>query len=276
MRLAPSASRTCQSAMRPTTGWVPSSTPLSRRLALAWLLYTLTCACACWRCTWRREVMWAIGRLLQLAWYQKYASFFMLRSKLTRPLSLKPGRSPSLRPAEGKSKPTQMKFAHSQGRAASWGHAASWYRAWYCSGCQRASGLGRRGGSSCCSALPPAPYSLTDSGVDGRRARFPSRKGPRPPNSPSYQPKYTFEPTASVCVACGPSMGAQQLAYAASGVFNFAQGAMVLFAALAMARFAEWIPKWTGIDNPIVANLAAFVIAGAIMFVVAWLRASCP
>ncbi len=61
------------------------------------------------------------------------------------------------------------------------------------------------------------------------------------------------------------------LIYKASGVFNFAQGAMVLFAALAMARFAEWIPKWTGIDNPIVANLAAFVIAGAIMFVVAWL-----
>ena len=60
------------------------------------------------------------------------------------------------------------------------------------------------------------------------------------------------------------------LIYKASGVFNFAQGAMVLFAALAMARFAEWIPKWTGID-PIVANLAAFVIAGAIMFVVAWL-----
>ena len=59
------------------------------------------------------------------------------------------------------------------------------------------------------------------------------------------------------------------LIYKASGVFNFAQGAMVLFAALAMARFAEWIPKWTGIDNPIVANLAAFVIAGAIMFVVA-------
>ena len=32
------------------------------------------------------------------------------------------------------------------------------------------------------------------------------------------------------------------LIYKASGVFNFAQGAMVLFAALAMARFAEWIP----------------------------------
>ena len=39
------------------------------------------------------------------------------------------------------------------------------------------------------------------------------------------------------------------LIYKASGVFNFAQGAMVLFAALAMARFAEWIPKWTGIDS---------------------------
>ena len=36
------------------------------------------------------------------------------------------------------------------------------------------------------------------------------------------------------------------LIYKASGVFNFAQGAMVLFAALAMARFAEWIPKISG------------------------------
>ncbi|MGR4870566.1 branched-chain amino acid ABC transporter permease [Variovorax sp. LARHSF232] len=61
------------------------------------------------------------------------------------------------------------------------------------------------------------------------------------------------------------------LIYKASGVFNFAQGAMVLFAALAMARFAEWVPKWTGIDNPWFANIAAFVLAGALMFVVAWL-----
>ncbi|MFL6692373.1 MAG: branched-chain amino acid ABC transporter permease [Ramlibacter sp.] len=60
------------------------------------------------------------------------------------------------------------------------------------------------------------------------------------------------------------------LIYKASGVFNFAQGAMVLFGALAMARFAEWIPAWTGMDNKILANLAAFVIAGAIMFAVAW------
>jgi branched-chain amino acid transport system permease protein len=60
------------------------------------------------------------------------------------------------------------------------------------------------------------------------------------------------------------------LIFKASGVFNFAQGAMVLFAALAMARFATWIPAWTGIDNPIVANVAAFIIASIIMFVVAW------
>ena len=60
------------------------------------------------------------------------------------------------------------------------------------------------------------------------------------------------------------------LIFKASGVFNFAQGAMVLFAALAMARFATWIPAWTGIDNPIVANIAAFIIASIIMFVVAW------
>ena len=61
------------------------------------------------------------------------------------------------------------------------------------------------------------------------------------------------------------------LIFKASGVFNFAQGAMVLFAALAMARFSEWIPQWTGIDSLIFANIAAFVIAGAIMFISAWL-----
>lgn len=61
------------------------------------------------------------------------------------------------------------------------------------------------------------------------------------------------------------------LIYKASGVFNFAQGAMVLFAALAMARFAEWVPQWTGIENRWFANFAAFVLAGAVMFAVAWL-----
>ena len=61
------------------------------------------------------------------------------------------------------------------------------------------------------------------------------------------------------------------LIFKASGVFNFAQGAMVLFAALAMARFSEWIPVWTGVQSKLLANALAFVIAGAIMFVVAWL-----
>ena len=60
------------------------------------------------------------------------------------------------------------------------------------------------------------------------------------------------------------------LIYKASGVFNFAQGAMVLFAALAMARFAEWIPAVTGITDPIAANVLAFIAAGTMMFIVAW------
>ncbi|MFZ9298573.1 MAG: branched-chain amino acid ABC transporter permease [Hylemonella sp.] len=61
------------------------------------------------------------------------------------------------------------------------------------------------------------------------------------------------------------------LIFKASGVFNFAQGAMVLFAALAMARLAEWIPQWVQLDNKFLANFLAFMLAGAIMFVVAWL-----
>ena len=61
------------------------------------------------------------------------------------------------------------------------------------------------------------------------------------------------------------------LIYKASGVFNFAQGAMVLFAALAMARFYEWIPRWLGFDNKIVANLLAFGAAVLVMITVAWL-----
>jgi branched-chain amino acid transport system permease protein len=60
------------------------------------------------------------------------------------------------------------------------------------------------------------------------------------------------------------------LIYKASGVFNFAQGAMVLFAALAMARFAEWFPALLGFDNRILANVLAFLAAGVVMFVVAW------
>ena len=61
------------------------------------------------------------------------------------------------------------------------------------------------------------------------------------------------------------------LIYKASGVFNFAQGAMVLFAALAMARFYEWIPRWLGFDNKVLANLLAFAAAALVMVAVAWL-----
>ena len=61
------------------------------------------------------------------------------------------------------------------------------------------------------------------------------------------------------------------LIFKASGVFNFSQGAMVLFAALAMARFSEWIPKWLGFNNLIVANILAFIVAVALMVLVAWL-----
>ena len=60
------------------------------------------------------------------------------------------------------------------------------------------------------------------------------------------------------------------LIYKASGVFNFAQGAMVLFAALAMARFAEWFPKWFGFDNQVLAVVLAFIGAMAVMVAVAW------
>ena len=50
------------------------------------------------------------------------------------------------------------------------------------------------------------------------------------------------------------------LIFKASGVFNFAQGAMVLFAALAVARLAEQMPLW-----------AAIPLAMVIMVALAWL-----
>jgi branched-chain amino acid transport system permease protein len=60
------------------------------------------------------------------------------------------------------------------------------------------------------------------------------------------------------------------LIFKASGVFNFAQGAMVLFAALAMARFSEWIPELLNLDGKILANLLAFAAALLVMVAVAW------
>jgi len=60
------------------------------------------------------------------------------------------------------------------------------------------------------------------------------------------------------------------LIFKASGVFNFAQGAMVLFAALAMARFAEWIPAWLGFESQIVGNILGFLAAMLVMIALAW------
>jgi branched-chain amino acid transport system permease protein len=61
------------------------------------------------------------------------------------------------------------------------------------------------------------------------------------------------------------------LIFKASGVFNFAQGAMVLFAALAMARFSEWFPALLGIDSKVLGNVLAFAGAMVVMVLVAWL-----
>ena len=61
------------------------------------------------------------------------------------------------------------------------------------------------------------------------------------------------------------------LIFKASGVFNFAQGAMVLFAALAMARFSQWVPGWFGIDSKLLGNVIAFALSAVVMFVLAWL-----
>lgn len=59
------------------------------------------------------------------------------------------------------------------------------------------------------------------------------------------------------------------LIFKASGVFNFAQGAMVLVAALAMARFSEWIPRWLGLESGLLGNVLAFIAAGALMVALA-------
>ena len=61
------------------------------------------------------------------------------------------------------------------------------------------------------------------------------------------------------------------LIFKASGVFNFAQGAMVLFAALAMARFSEWIPQWLNMEPGVLSNVLAMAVAMVIMVGVAWL-----
>ncbi|HLT99713.1 MAG TPA: branched-chain amino acid ABC transporter permease [Burkholderiaceae bacterium] len=61
------------------------------------------------------------------------------------------------------------------------------------------------------------------------------------------------------------------LIFKASGVFNFAQGAMVLVAALAMARFSEWIPQWLGLESKLLANALAFIVCAVFMWLTALL-----
>src|SRR5690606_36490539 len=52
-------------------------------------------------------------------------------------------------------------------------------------------------------------------------------------------------------------------------VFNVAQGAMVLIAALSMARFSVWIPRWLGFDSALLANILAFVVTAIFMWLIA-------
>ncbi|EJC61385.1 branched-chain amino acid ABC transporter permease [Alcaligenes ammonioxydans] len=59
------------------------------------------------------------------------------------------------------------------------------------------------------------------------------------------------------------------LIFKASGVFNFAQGAMVLVAALAMARLSQWIPQWLGMEPGLLGNVLAFIVSAILMFVLA-------
>lgn len=61
------------------------------------------------------------------------------------------------------------------------------------------------------------------------------------------------------------------LIFKASGVFNFAQGAMVLVAALSMARFSTWLPQWLGFESMWLANILAFIVSAVLMVIIAWL-----
>lgn len=61
------------------------------------------------------------------------------------------------------------------------------------------------------------------------------------------------------------------LIFKASGVFNFAQGAMVLVAALSMARFSTWLPQWLGFESMWLANVLAFIVSAVLMVIIAWL-----
>jgi len=60
------------------------------------------------------------------------------------------------------------------------------------------------------------------------------------------------------------------LIFKASGVFNFAQGAMVLLAALCLVRLIEWLPKWLpALQSPALVVLISAVLSCALMVLVA-------
>ena len=75
---------------------------------------------------------------------------------------------------------------------------------------------------------------------------------------------------ASWRACCIRSWPGSVLIFKASGVFSFAQGAMVLFAALAMARFSGGCRAETGLEGKLLANAIAFVSPRPAMFVLAW------
>ncbi|MBM3555887.1 MAG: branched-chain amino acid ABC transporter permease [Alphaproteobacteria bacterium] len=62
------------------------------------------------------------------------------------------------------------------------------------------------------------------------------------------------------------------LIFKASGVFNFAQGAMVLLAALALVRLIEWLPQWLPAlaDQRVVTIALAFILSGGLMIGLAY------
>ena len=60
------------------------------------------------------------------------------------------------------------------------------------------------------------------------------------------------------------------LIFKASGVFNFAQGAMGLVAALSMARFSEWLPRWLGFESVLLANVLALALSALLLFGLAY------
>ncbi len=61
------------------------------------------------------------------------------------------------------------------------------------------------------------------------------------------------------------------LIYKASGIFNFAQGSMVLFAALAMARLLEWLPRSLHLRSAALSILLSLSLTLLLLAAVCWM-----